>query len=94
MRSKNILAASLVLSLSLAGLACNRADQSPTATAPTPEKQAMASSTPEKMLESAPPAAGMPSTPSSTPATSDAEKPAQPEKNRAMPPSEPRQKSD
>ncbi|MDP2880889.1 MAG: hypothetical protein Q8N89_04820 [Azonexus sp.] len=65
MRNQTTLAAILALPLLL--LACDRAEQSPTAAVPNQEKQAM---TPDKALESAPPAAGMPGVatePSATP---------------------------
>lgn len=58
MQAKTTLAAILALPLLL--MACDRADQSPTAANPSQEKQAM---TPDQMLERSPPAAG-PSTPS------------------------------
>lgn len=54
MQTKTTLIAAFVLPLLL--LACDRAEQSPTAAAPTQEKQAM---TPDQALERSPPAAGM-----------------------------------
>lgn len=77
MQTKTILAAAFAIPLLV--LACNREDKSQTATAPNlpkQEKQAQAPSSPDRMLESAPPAAGAPSStdksanPSSPPAAS------------------------
>lgn len=70
MRTRTILAATLVIPLLAIG--CNRQEQSPSAAAPGMAKQAMAPSSQEKMLESAPPAAGTPPSATgaqSTPAT-------------------------
>lgn len=86
MRNKSILAATLALPLLL--LACDRAEQSPTAAVPSQEKQAM---TPQdKMLQSSPPAAGAPA---SADTSSTAMPPAAPPTDNASPaaqPSEPR----
>lgn len=67
MQTKTILAASLALPLLV--LACNRADQSPTAANTSPEKQAMSSPAPDQTLERSAPPNGMPSEPSSPPST-------------------------
>jgi len=69
MRSKLLLM--LTLAVPLLVLACNRAEQSPSAAAPgqAQENQARAPDSPEKILQGAPPAAGQPSpSPSGTPA--------------------------
>lgn len=60
MRTKTTLAAVLVLPLLL--MACDRADNSPTAAAPDQSQEKQATS-PDKMLERSPPAAGMPAAP-------------------------------
>jgi hypothetical protein len=64
MQTKTTVVVALVLPLLL--LACDRAEQSPTAAIPGQEKQAM---TPDKTLERSPPAAGMPAAPASESAT-------------------------
>lgn len=67
MRNKILIAiAPLVLSLPLLQ-ACERSDRSPTASTPgsSSDRQARTPSAQDRMLESAPPAAGAPSTPSS-----------------------------
>lgn len=72
---KTILAASLVLPLLV--LACNRNEPASTAAIPSPEKQAATSPTsPDKMLERSPPAAGTPTTPSDTQSSTPASPPA------------------
>ena len=65
MQTKTLLATTLVVPLLL--LACDRAEQSPTAAAPSDEKQAMAPSAQDKMIESSPPATGSGSGPQSEP---------------------------
>ncbi|MCG2578690.1 hypothetical protein LZ012_16955 [Dechloromonas sp. XY25] len=45
--------------------ACERSDRSPSASVPGSERQARTPSAQDRMLESAPPAAGLPSTPTS-----------------------------
>ena len=77
MRNQSLLAAMLALPLLL--VACDRSEQSPTATVPGEEKQAITPSTPDQMLERSAPAAG-------TPASPDAATPAMPP---SMPPAEP-----
>lgn len=68
-RITSLLAAStLVLPLMLMG--CNRADNSPTASTPSKERQAMTPSSPDRMLESAPPAAGTPPSGTTAPPSS------------------------
>jgi len=87
MRTKTISAVTLVLPFMLLG--CDRNDTpSPTSTGPSEERQAMApGSSPERMMENAPPAAGTPRyaeepAPSSdaSPATAPAESPATPQR--------------
>lgn len=75
MRNQSILATLLALPLLLLG--CDQADQSPSAAAPAEEKQAMSPDSQDKMIERAPPAAGMPASPdAATPATPPAAAPA------------------
>ena len=69
MRNRILIAiAPLVLILPLLQ-ACERSDRSPSASTPgsSSERQARTPSAQDRMLESAPPAAGVPSTPSSPP---------------------------
>ncbi len=67
MQTKTTFVAALVVPLLL--LACDRAEQSPTAEVPSQERQAMTPETsPDKTLERSPPAAGQPA-PLSEPAT-------------------------
>jgi hypothetical protein len=95
MRSKTLIAVTLVLPLLILG--CNKGEQSPTASTPSQERRAMAPSTPDKMMESSPPAAGTPpaapdtqSTPSTPAETSSAPSPgAVTPSSPASPPSEP-----
>lgn len=82
MHTKTTFVAALILPLLL--LACDRGEQSPTAAVPGQEKQAMS---PDKTLESAPPAAGAPGTPSSSePAATPAPQPAVPSPENASSP--------
>jgi hypothetical protein len=86
MRSKTIGAITLVLPLLMLG--CNKADSpSPSSSAPSQERQAMAPSAEDRMLQSAPPAAGPTSNPdesapssSTSPAATPAESPATPQR--------------
>lgn len=91
MSSKTILFATLVLPLLMA--ACNRDEQSPTAAVPGEEKQAQAPTSPDKMMENAPPAAGTPPPASGAPAAG-SEAPASPpggasKSDAQQPPNEP-----
>lgn len=84
MQTKATFVAALILPLLL--LACDRAEQSPTAAAPGQEKQAMTPSSPDKTLESAPPAAGTLGGPSSTePAATPVPQPTVPSPDNAAP---------
>jgi hypothetical protein len=75
MRNQSILATLLALPLLL--LACDRAEQSPTTAAPAADKQVMTPSSQDRMLDRAPPAAGMPASPdAATPAMPPAAEPA------------------
>lgn len=67
MRNKILIAiAPIVLSLPLMQ-ACERSDRSPSASVPGSERQARTPSGQDRILDSAPPAAGVPSTPNSPP---------------------------
>lgn len=72
MKTTTTFVAALVLPLLL--LACDRAEQSPTAAVPSQEKQATTtpSTSPDQTLERAPPAAGMPGAPAGEPAATPA----------------------
>lgn len=92
MSSKTILFATLVLPLLMA--ACNRDEQSPTAAAPgqSEERQAQAPTSPDKMMENAPPAAGTPPPAGDAPAAGAAAPPMPPadaSKSDAQQPNEP-----
>jgi hypothetical protein len=85
MQTKTTFVVALVAPLLL--LACDRAEQSPSAAVPSQEKQAMTPETsPDKTLERSPPAAGLPGAPVSEPAATPAP---MPEKSpSAIPPNE------
>lgn len=69
MQAKTLIAAALAVPL-LVIAACDRDQATPTtASRPTEDRQATAPSSPERTLESAPPAAGVPPSSSSSPAT-------------------------
>lgn len=84
MQTKTTFVVALVLPLLL--LACNRAEQSPTAAVPGQEKQAM---TPDKTLERSPPAAGMPGAPVSEPAATPAPQSSTPSPDKSSPATQP-----
>lgn len=79
MRIKTLLATTLVVPLLL--MACNRADKSPTAAAPSQEKQAMVSPSQKKAPES-PSSSSSQSSPSQySPSSPSADSPAKPQQS-------------